>query len=331
VTASCISAGTCDVAENCTGSAATCPNDVLVTAGTLCRASAGVCDVAENCTGAAAACPANGFVASTTTCRASAGVCDVAENCTGAAAACPNDAPQPAGAECRATATECDVAENCNGVTTSCPADAFRPDSTACTDDGVFCTSDVCISGLCEHPDKVGSGPEVCYDLIDNNDDCNTDCTDPLCNCAAVIKACNHLCVSSIKFGKNGCRYKLEGAFTAGTPHDPLLENFSVLMTNIAGTLTSGTLPPGSFLQRGDVGHYIYRDRFAIRTGGFSKVRLYPDKGNPSITRFSVTMHDVCSTATTPFMTTQVVLGTETFYTEGDWTSLQSGWVTELP
>src|SRR6185503_4533877 len=56
-----------------------------------CRASAGVCDVAESCTGAAATCPADLFVSSSTVCRSSAGVCDMAESCTGSSAACPTD------------------------------------------------------------------------------------------------------------------------------------------------------------------------------------------------------------------------------------------------
>jgi hypothetical protein len=74
------SAGVCDVAENCTGSSATCPANGFLSSSNVCRPSGGVCDVVENCTGSAAACPANGFASSGTVCRPSGGVCDVVEN-----------------------------------------------------------------------------------------------------------------------------------------------------------------------------------------------------------------------------------------------------------
>ncbi|MCP4006504.1 MAG: S8 family serine peptidase, partial [bacterium] len=71
---------------------------------TECRASADVCDVAELCTGSAATCPVDAFAADTTECRASADVCDVAELCTGSAATCPVDAFAADTTECRASA-----------------------------------------------------------------------------------------------------------------------------------------------------------------------------------------------------------------------------------
>jgi len=61
------SAGTCDVAENCTGTSGTCPANALAAAGTSCRAAVGTCDVAETCTGTSVTCPADAFVAAGTT------------------------------------------------------------------------------------------------------------------------------------------------------------------------------------------------------------------------------------------------------------------------
>ena len=52
-------AGSCDKAETCTGSAATCPSDSYLPSAYICRATAGVCDKAETCTGSAATCPSN--------------------------------------------------------------------------------------------------------------------------------------------------------------------------------------------------------------------------------------------------------------------------------
>ncbi len=126
------SAGTCDVAETCNGTALTCPTDAFAAATTTCRAAAGTCDVAEKCTGTSAACPADAFIAATTVCRASAGTCDVAETCTGTSAACPTDTFAPATTTCRAVAGTCDVAEKCTGTAAACPADGFLAAATVC-------------------------------------------------------------------------------------------------------------------------------------------------------------------------------------------------------
>ena len=129
------SAGSCDLAENCTGSSAACPADAKSTA--VCRGSAGVCDVAESCDGVNDDCPADAFEPASTVCRASAGQCDVAENCTGTGPLCPSDAKSTA--LCRASAGVCDVAESCDGVNDDCPADAFEPASTECRASGGVC------------------------------------------------------------------------------------------------------------------------------------------------------------------------------------------------
>ncbi len=67
-------------------------------AGTVCRASAGVCDPAESCTGTAAACPAD--AKSTAVCRPSAGPCDIAESCDGVSNDCPADEKKADGTAC---------------------------------------------------------------------------------------------------------------------------------------------------------------------------------------------------------------------------------------
>ncbi len=126
------SAGVCDVAETCSGSAGSCPANAFLPSSVLCRPSAGVCDVAEKCTGVAAPCPDDAFAPSTTICRAADGACDVAETCSGTSATCPSDSKRPAGFPCRPSAGACDVAEACDGTRTECPADAFAPSATIC-------------------------------------------------------------------------------------------------------------------------------------------------------------------------------------------------------
>jgi cysteine-rich repeat protein len=126
--------GVCDVAEVCTGSSATCPDDSKSTA--ECRASAGICDVAESCDGTHNDCPTDTFVTQGTECRTSAGFCDPAEACTGTGALCPDDSKSTA--VCRPSAGICDVAESCDGTHDDCPANGYQPAGTAC-DDLLFC------------------------------------------------------------------------------------------------------------------------------------------------------------------------------------------------
>ena len=59
--------GACEICD--VGNTNTC---IARPASFECRASAGSCDVAENCTGASADCPADTFVAASTECRAAA-------------------------------------------------------------------------------------------------------------------------------------------------------------------------------------------------------------------------------------------------------------------
>ena len=110
-------------------------------AGAVCRAAAGTCDVAESCTGTSATCPADGFQASTTSCvgTSSGGACDGTDSCDGAGHCV--DGYLAATSICRAAAGTCDVAESCTGSSGACPADGFRPNTTSCvgTSNGGAC------------------------------------------------------------------------------------------------------------------------------------------------------------------------------------------------
>lgn len=96
----------------------------------MCRASAGVCDPAETCNGSAVTCPADAFTPNTTTCRADADGtgCDRAESCTGSSATCPVDGSEPVGTVCTSGAQSgtCTAAGVCLA--------GFGPDLTFATD-----------------------------------------------------------------------------------------------------------------------------------------------------------------------------------------------------
>ncbi len=170
----------CDVAEFCTGTAATCPVDDFVKAGVICRAAnlSQPCDVQEVCSGIAAACPVDGFKPKGVSCRASAGVCDVEEVCPGDAAACPVDAFDITGTVCRVSAGLCDAAEKCSGSSASCPADLLLPSTAVCRP----------ISGACDVEEK-------CTGV-------STQCPTDINGCGATRFCQNGVCVPLFVNGK---------------------------------------------------------------------------------------------------------------------------------
>jgi hypothetical protein len=160
------SAGTCDVAESCTGASATCPLDAFQPATVTCRPAASTCDAAENCTGSAPSCPTDVVAPAGTPCRGAAGTCDVAESCDGTSNTCPPDAVRPAGFLCRAAVNDCDVAETCNGTSAACPADGAQPNGTPCDDSNVCTSPDTCQGGVCTGtPISACTDHFLCYKI----------------------------------------------------------------------------------------------------------------------------------------------------------------------
>ena len=107
--------GTCG-ACNLAGHLGTC---TALSSGTVCRASAGACDVAETCNGTALTCPSDALAPSTTVCRAAAGECDVAETCTGSSASCPADTKKASGTACTDDGNPC-TKDQCDGTDVAC-------------------------------------------------------------------------------------------------------------------------------------------------------------------------------------------------------------------
>ncbi|MFT7581514.1 MAG: hypothetical protein ACI9MR_003192, partial [Myxococcota bacterium] len=162
------SGGDCDVAEVCNG-AGVCPEDVLLSPQTECRAAVpGGCDIAETCTGETPTCPSDAVAAPQTECRAG-DLCDPAEVCNGETAVCPDDAIQPDGFECRGSVGLCDIAETCNGVDQACPGDVFQPSNIVCADKVGGCdVADLCdgMTGTCptedDRGDAIAASGDVC-------------------------------------------------------------------------------------------------------------------------------------------------------------------------
>ncbi|MBI4412097.1 MAG: DUF4215 domain-containing protein [Deltaproteobacteria bacterium] len=190
---------------------------------TQCRASAGTCDVAEYCTGASATCPADSFASSTTECRASTGVCDTAEACTGSSATCPTDTGSTASATGNACGTcgdgilntgeECDGSAGINPATqqcTKCRIENKDLCASATLNDSNACTIDTCDSA-------TGTVTHTAVVPVDDGDVCTTDvCKSPtgenihipIENCCTTNEECQdgNLCNGKEQCVSNGCQ-----------------------------------------------------------------------------------------------------------------------------
>ena len=165
--------GVCDVAEICDGVSDDCPSDSLESAGTVCRAGQGECDLEEVCSGQSGLCPSD--VKRTETCRPAGGLCDLAEVCDGVGNECPADDKHGPETLCRESAYDCDAAEFCDGTADGCPVDLEAAAGDPCTDDGIFCTEDVCDGeGVCTHlPGRAGEECRASQDACDVAEVCD--------------------------------------------------------------------------------------------------------------------------------------------------------------
>jgi hypothetical protein len=141
----------CDVEDLCDGVNITCPDNVLVANGTVCRLPASECDQAEVCNGASASCPPDEFLVDGSNCgEQPQGVCDFQDQCE--AGICVNKFAS-SDYICRTAADEqCDIAENCSGVAgdIDCPPDVVVEQGTTCGGPGSdqeFCSVDPVCTG----------------------------------------------------------------------------------------------------------------------------------------------------------------------------------------
>jgi hypothetical protein len=106
-------AGPCDLPEVFDG-LGNCPADLKRPPTVLCRPAAGPCDVPESCDGSSNACPGDIVLPAGTVCRASgfSAICDPADLCDGTRKLCVGRLGQP-GTSCGPGKT-CDLAGHCS-------------------------------------------------------------------------------------------------------------------------------------------------------------------------------------------------------------------------
>src|SRR5438874_631764 len=221
--------GECDLAVNCTGTSATCPEDASKKAagtactadtnpctldvcdgssstcthpaghqGTVCRAAVSLCDAAETCDGTSTNCPPDAVQPAGTACTADTNPCTL-EVCDGTSTACQHPAGNP-GAVCRAAAGPCDVAETCTGTSTTCPTNLFLPSSTECrASAGVCDVAENCTGTSATCPaDTFLASSTVCRPATDLCDAVEK-CTGSGVNCPAdALSAAGTVCRAAV-------------------------------------------------------------------------------------------------------------------------------------
>ncbi len=135
----------CDVDDFCDGATNDCV-DTFKPSSFVCRdsiAGSDSCDPAERCTGSSATCPNDVRLPNQFDCTAAS------RNRCATAAACENGSCVVSEEKTCSAATECAKAGVCNRATGNCEV-AFEADGKAC-DDGIFCSvGDRCQSGVCK-------------------------------------------------------------------------------------------------------------------------------------------------------------------------------------
>ena len=179
-------------------------------AGTSCRPVAGSCDVAEYCTGTGASCPSDSYLPSSTVCRASAGTCDLTEYCTGSSASCPFDSLRSSSDVCRASTGTCDPTEYCTGSSINCPSNSFRPagyDCGSCRECNGLGSCNYLCSGLESSCECIGNVCIRCSSYY------GTDCGDEDTSCLETQKpswtcsagSCSYSCINDLGCPDSSC------------------------------------------------------------------------------------------------------------------------------
>ncbi len=181
----------CDLADTCDGAGACQTNIEAV--GVACGDPTDTnCDNPDTCDGAGT-CAANVAPAGLPCGNTVGNQCDNPDTCDGAGACEPNFVMP--GTFCgNPTDSQCDNPDTCDGLG-ACDTNR-EPDGTLCADDGNACRDDICVSGVCSHPNSAPDTP--CGDPAD------TDCDDPdTCDGTG-------MCVPNL----------LPGGFACGDPDD---------------------------------------------------------------------------------------------------------------
>ncbi len=112
---------------------------------------------------------------------------------------------------------------------------------------------------------------------------------------------------------------------------DPLTTGLSFELSNAGGTIMAGSVPPGAFLEKKSGQKFVYKNAAARKTGGIVSVVLQERFDSAGGWLISIRAFGDLSAATLPEMTTDIVIGTSSFFDNSDWTETPNGWRKKYP
>ncbi len=187
-----------------------------------------------------------------------------------------------------------------------------------CDDANVF-DGDGC-SATCQVEDNTPKHEENCTDLIDNDGDGLIDCEDPDCtNCGKLHKDPAHI-VFHDKV-QAGDYFGFLAGITPKTAIDPAHEKIGILLKNKQGVLFRDILSAGDIQGGPKTFSYLHP-----KVPGVTFVHIWKHGRPPGTYRVRVKTRSNLSTATTPQMIIELVIGDDAFFSQGTWTQTKGGW-----
>jgi len=215
-----------------------------------------------------------------------------------------------------------------------------------CVGGGTLCGNGV-LDGVCGEICEPGSG-EICNDMVDNDFDGLVDCADPDCcedleqqgcglDCqpAAFCKAIlNDPAVIKLN-GTDPDFFKFHGRVAVNPAVlNPVVDGFSVQLSNSSGIIYSGTLLPGDMIAKSPA-RYMWKDKTAkngvgVRDGLFRVRGVVRKFDGAFFYAIKVKAYGDFSAADEATMTTQVSGVDDVAVLTATWQSKKSGWVLRL-
>ena len=250
----------------------------------------------------------------------------------------------------------------CDEVTDSCVVTPIN-DGDPCDDGDACTTTDFCATGFCVGAGTLcGNGTvdavcgevcepgagEICNDSVDNDFDGLVDCADPDCCEDLVQQGCGLDCQPAafckailndpavIKLNGTGADFfKFHGRVAVNPAVlNPLVDGFSVQLSNSSGIIYSGTLLPGDMIAK-SAGRYFWKDKSAkngvgVRDGLFRVRGVVRKFDNSFFYTIKVKAYGDLSAAVEPTMTTQISGVNDVAVLTATWVQKKSGWVLRI-
>ena len=110
---------------------------------------------------------------------------------------------------------------------------------------------------------------------------------------------------------------------------DPVTSGMTIELSNAGGTVLMATIPPGLFVEKsagGGAQKFVYKDNKARKNGGVSSAIVQERFDQHGGWLISVKVYGDLSGATMPEMTTEIVIGTSSFFDTSTWEQRPTGW-----